>query len=264
MPTLIEPLELPLPRLPQALDGLTLLHLTDLHARGPQRWHDQLTEAMNAMTVDLVFWTGDYMDDAGDESAAHDLVARLVQATEPRIGAAGVFGNHDTAEGRRRLEHLPVRWLSNDAWSCPTHPITVLGVNCTYGRTNEDMVQTLLAEPAPQPGADRLRILLAHLPAWLPTAADADIDLVFSGHTHGGQVRTPRHQCLYNGTDGWPLGMTTGLLQRHRTINIVSRGLGEARLEGLRVFCPRQALLVTLRCAEERSYTDRAVCLERW
>ena len=264
IPRPLEPVDVALAGLPASLDGLTVLHLTDFHTRRARRWHDRLVEAVSGLSVDLVVWTGDYIDSSGDERAAYRLVNRLIEANRPRLGAVGVYGNHDSVEMRRLFADLPIHWLTNDAWVCEDEPITVLGVNCTHSRSDEDVVRTLRAEPRDALEQPRLRILLAHLPAWLPTAADAGIDLVFSGHTHGGQIRLPGRRCIYNGTDGWPLHMTTGLIQRGHTMGVVSRGLGEARREGLRLFCPRQALVVTLKRDADAAFAERTVCVERW
>jgi hypothetical protein len=90
-----------------------------------------------------------------------------------------------------------------------------------------------------------LRLMLAHYPGYLPTAADLGVDLVFSGHTHGGQCRIPPNRALHNSSD-LPMHLTSGILRHQRTLCVVSRGLGESLLP-LRLFCPPHIPVYTIR-----------------
>ena len=118
---LIEPMTLALPHRGKTgrarWAGLRVLHLTDLHVRGPRPRHGRLLDELAACDADLVLLTGDYMTKAGDERAALPVLRRVVEALRPRLGLYGVFGNHDTpafAEAcRARLPR--VRWLGNEA-----------------------------------------------------------------------------------------------------------------------------------------------------
>src|SRR5690606_29123839 len=112
-----------------------------------------------------------------------------------------------------------------------------------------DLLATLLNEahdPGTLPGEHRLRILLSHMPTWLIPAAETGLDLVFSGHTHGAQVRLPGRRTLYNSCRDWPLHHPTGVVQQSHTLAVISRGLGESNWQGLRFFCKPHAPLVTL------------------
>ena len=190
---------------------------------------------------------------------------QIVDACPPRIGAFGVYGNHDTADLLRRLVDLPVRWLNNEAWHSEDLPLTVLGVECEGYTFHGDLLGTLLHEGPVDRASRRFRLLLAHAPGWLSPASEVGIDLVLSGHTHGGQVRLPRGRILYNGMDSWPKRLTAGVMQRRRTFSVISRGLGEAYLERLRLWCPPHVLLITLRRATGPiESTDLPVARQRW
>src|SRR5690606_18514581 len=96
---LIEPEDLPLPALPQELDGLRVAHLSDLHVsvqRPHRRRLDRLANQLTALRLDLVFLTGDYMHEPGDEAEAHAALRALTERLRPSIGVFGVFGNHDS------------------------------------------------------------------------------------------------------------------------------------------------------------------------
>lgn len=285
---LIDPVRLPLSGLPAELEGLRLLVVSDLHVRRG-RWRrrrqERLLEAVAGAEYDLLLLGGDYMNRPGDEAAAHELLGRLVEAARPRLGAVGVWGNHDTYHLRDRVRDLPGLWLlSNEAWADPGWPVTVIGVDCApdglglawgdletavaaasaveaRSEAKEPVVEAVVpgggargAEPAEagEPGSgQRLRILLAHQPDWLPGASRLGVDLVVAGHTHGGQVRLPGCGPLFNATPGWPLRFSSGILGCGRTRAVVSRGLGETYVQGLRLLCPPHAPLITLTRAEE-------------
>lgn len=99
--------------------------------------------------------------------------------------------------------------------------------------------------PAATPPSERtVRMLLAHAAVMLPTAADMGVDLVFCGHSHGGQIRIPPGWPVVNSSD-LPLRLTSGILRHRDTICLVSRGLGENGLP-LRFWCPPHVPVYTL------------------
>ncbi len=250
---IIEPHTISLRRLPESLDGLSLLLISDIHMRQARPRHERLiAELSDLPPVDLLVLAGDFMQSAGHETRALDLLDRLIRLALPRYGSVGVFGNHDNPTFRNASGRLPVQWMTNQAFNHDELGISFLGVDCAAGRYTGDMGLTLAAEGEQAAGAS-LRILLAHMPDWLPVAADAGIDLVLSGHTHGGQVRTPFGHILHNGHSDWPLSLSSGVVQMNRTVGVISRGLGESAIERLRLFCPPQAPLLTLRRDDQPS-----------
>lgn len=254
MSTLIEAIDLPVVRLPERLDGLRIAHLTDLHARRPRQRLERLALALVARRLDLVFLTGDYMTDPGDEAAAAEALRRLVAPLKPVLGTFGVFGNHDTREFVDAVQDLPVHWLRDEAARVvhEGHPIDLLGLDMIR-RQEPDPVNLLIhegeahaereadndAEPA------KVRLMLSHDARYVVTAADMEIDLVFSGHTHGGQVRLPGARPLFNSSQ-LPLSLTSGIFRHRDTLAVVARGVGESGLP-VRVFCPPHVPIYTLR-----------------
>lgn len=254
---LFDPVTLQLPSVPPALAGLRMVQLTDLHVRGRRRRWERLAELLAATEHDLMLLTGDYMSTVGDEVDAHETLRQITLAAKPRMGAFGVFGNHDTPELRRRVEHLPVQWLNNRAWTHPRFPLTIAGVDCDkdeFGSPRGDLVAAINHRPPrdhddfdpASNGSRGFTLLLSHLPNWLPAAAQMNVDLMLAGHTHGGQCRLPGPWVLYNATPGWPRRLSSGIYQRGRTLSLVSRGIGESWRDGFRLFCPAHVPLITL------------------
>lgn len=247
---LIEPTELAVAALPRPLEGLRIAHLSDMHITRPRRRFEKLAEQLTRMRLDLVFFTGDYMTRSGDEPFAFDVLADLSQKLRPSIGLFGVFGNHDTAKLREMCRKLPIHWLDNAVFRLPDKPMELFGVQMLKAR-DPDVVSLALdwVDRCGRPiraGSDKpLRLMLSHVADTIVTAADMGIDVVFAGHTHGGQCRLPGGRVLVNSSD-LPLNLTTGLLRCKQTLAVVSRGLGEVGLP-LRVCCPPHVPVYTLR-----------------
>ena len=264
---LVDPKDLPLPNLTPRLQGLRIAHVSDLHVRRERPRYDRLIHQLAHHRTDLVFYTGDYMSEPGDEEAAARVMRRLAGALRPTLGSFGVFGNHDTPKLVEMLADLPIRWLINDRVRLQERGIEVMGLH-TQGRAYiTDAVELLLRdadEPAPAwPAGRPLRLMLSHLPRTLSTAADLGVDVMFAGHTHGGQMRLPTGHALKNSSD-LPLRMTSGLLRCRNSIAAVSRGLGEMTLP-VRLFCPPHAPIYTLRRQSLPGRScDTIECLWRW
>lgn len=266
---LIQNVDLLLPRLPAALEGLRIAHLTDLHARRPRRRFDHAAALLVNQRVDLVALTGDYMEGRHDKDGACKALARICQVLRPRLGIFGVYGNHDTPPFRDLCQTLPVCWLVNSVYHHPELPLKILGLDTSNSMTI-DPVQ-LLMDPdfsdsnndSPQNASRPLRLLLSHLPPTLLTASDLDADLMLAGHTHGGQVR-PWGQPLANSTH-WPLKFTCGVFRHRQTLACVSRGLGETGLASFRFLCPPHLPLYTLRRGNlPGPDSDAITCLRMW
>lgn len=268
-PVPIEPYEIRHPAVPESLDGLTILHIADLHARRRRIMSFGLRRAAKALAqtpVDLVVLTGDYMDRPGDEPAAMAALECLSKSWRPRYGAYGTFGNHDSWLLRREAGGLRgIRWLG-DGRSCaapiPGAPLALLGFN-----EPEDVLGTLLgteiakapkrqsAKEEPSPGfssgdlalwrSGDFCIALAHYPSEIYPAADLGIPLVLAGHTHGGQWRLSPAMAPHTSTD-LPPHLASGLLQFRGSLCAISRGLGYAAVE-FRFNCPPQIPLYTLK-----------------
>lgn len=243
----VHPVDLTLPDLPARLEGLRIGQLSDLHVKTDRARYRQVAQAMGALQLDLAILTGDYMCKPGDEPVAHQVLQRICENLRPRFGSVGVFGNHDTHELRQLCQSLPVTWLNNSVHRPDGLPLQIAGFEMLCN-VWPDSLATLAAmcnsKDWPDEGSGTLRILLSHQPTYLLTAADLRFDLMFSGHTHGGQIRLPYHRALVNGCE-FPANLTSGLLRHRRTLCAISRGLGESWF-ALRLFCQPQVPVYTL------------------
>ncbi len=173
------------PGLPPACDGLSLVHVSDLHLARcfRRRFFEAVAEELAAWDADLVFFTGDLIDD--DE--ALDWVVPVLSRLRGKLGTFGILGNHD-------FDHHPdrVRGALADAgftdlegrWA----EIEVADSTWAIGGTSYPWGVPLDLRTPPE--AD-FRLLLSHSPDRFPGAVRSGLDLVLSGHNHGGQVRLP-------------------------------------------------------------------------
>src|SRR5216683_2798362 len=238
----IERQQIYLRRLPKALDGLRVVHLSDLHY-GPivnPRHLERAIEAANDLHPDLIALTGDYIShDRSYAAPCAEVVGRL----QARYGVYAVLGNHDhwtdaalitdlfRAEGITVLvnEGMRVDLRGDSFW--------LAGVNDTMVGL-EDLPLALAGSRD-----DELKLLLAHNPIILRRAARVGVDLVLSGHTHGGQV-TLRSEKSHSGRPR--RRMLRGLGRRGSTQIYVTRGLGTVVLP-IRYGCPPEVSLLELR-----------------
>lgn len=178
------------PELPTQFEGYRIALATDLHL-GPLSGRartQEVVDLINSEDVDLVALVGDMSD--GLPSNLIDATAPLADLDAPN-GILFTTGNHeyyfDAAAWGEALPGLDITVLDN-----ASHPVErgegrllFAGINDYTGDEFGDSADLTLALSDRQAG-DTV-ILLAHQPRQVDTAADADVDLQLSGHTHGGQ-----------------------------------------------------------------------------
>jgi predicted MPP superfamily phosphohydrolase len=226
----------PVRGLPPSLNGLRLVQLTDLH-HGPWLSRDQVrqfVQASNALDPDLVCLTGDYVLQSPDYIAP---AAAELAGLRARIGIVAVLGNHDwlqsvdqsRAEFARaglplidndRLILTPDRRLVEEA----QEGLALCGVGDYREDKELDFDEALDGLPDPMP-----RLLLSHNPDFAEdrqfVASGLHVDLMLSGHTHGGQVRLPFVGQLFT-SSRFGKKYAEGLVQGPACPVYVCRGLG--------------------------------------
>jgi predicted MPP superfamily phosphohydrolase len=243
-PAPIEPYDLVHPAVPPGLDGLRLLHISDLHIRRGRPLRPAIRAAAAAMRrtpVDLVLLTGDYADRPGDEASTLLGFRTLAASWRARLGAFGIFGNHDPAPLRPLLAALPdVRWLDGEVADVRIGSESLRLWGASFP---EDILAMGIAHGRPTPPA--LNLALVHHPTEIFPLSQLGIPIALCGHTHGGQVRPVRTFAPHTSSD-LPPSMACGILRLGDTLMAVSRGIGNAFVE-VRVNCPPQIPLYTLR-----------------
>lgn len=194
-----------LPEFSPLHEGLTLVQLTDLHL-GPDvaaSYLQRVVEQVNAQSPDLIVLTGDFVSQSASYSRA---AAEILADLRAPYGVFAVLGNHDVWVGAdevaAQLTEVGITVLRNDRVQLFPRgdPLWLVGIedagalDCDAaglepGPWSEQQaaVTRLLADIPPA----EARILLVHTPDFVALLPPGRLDLVLSGHTHGGQVRLP-------------------------------------------------------------------------
>lgn len=228
-----------LPRLSEAWDGLSILHLTDLHLIGTidLPFFEALVDLAAESPADMVVFTGDLLD---DQRLIDWLPSTLGRMTAP-LGCYFILGNHDwylePDEIRRRLSDLgwhdvagTTRELTRDGTS-----LVIGGSERPWMGDHPDFSRT---------PADAFRILLSHTPDNLRWARRHDVDLMLSGHNHGGQVVPPLIGPIY-APSLYGCRYISGAFDAPPTLLYVSRGISGRH--PVRWRCPPELTRLILR-----------------
>jgi|GEM_PF-162803 len=245
----VTPLEFTSPKL-QGGEPLRVLHLSDIHFEGWTPRERRLLEVARALSPDLIFLTGDYLnlssvDHGPARQGVRDLLAELatVAPTYAVIGSPPV-DRPDVVP--QIFAGLPITWLVDEVTEVEVkgHRLRLIGIRCTadHRRDGERLRQLCSAGFHPA-----LQILLYHSPDLFPLAAELGIDLHLAGHTHGGQLRLPLFGALVTSSAFWKR-YEAGLYRKGASTLYVSRGIG---VEGkgaprARFLAPPEVVLVLL------------------
>jgi predicted MPP superfamily phosphohydrolase len=234
---------LELPRLPAALDGLSLVHLADLHFTGriAKSYFLEVVRLANELRPDLACVTGDLIDNPD----CAGWLAEILGGLEARFGVYFVLGNHDLEIGgamiRRRLTaaglvDLGSRWIEVPVRG---QRLVLAGNELPWFPPAADLSRA----PPPAPDGPP-RIVLAHSPDQIAWAQAADVDLMLAGHTHGGQIRLPLLGPVF-APSRWGVRYASGLFYAAPTTMHVSRGLSAEF--PVRLLCPPELAHLVLR-----------------
>ncbi len=184
--------DITLPSWPPALDGLRVLHLSDIHVGGAMNRARlrQVAQLANGAAPDIVLHTGDFLTHrSGDFDAP--LYDALAEIRAP-YGQWACFGNHDLDDPRRleaRLRDAGVTVLRNRLVTLAVRgqPLEVGGADFLFRPLDRRRrYQEIVDGWGPRTGAPR--ILLNHDPSAFDALPGGCADLVLSGHTHGGHI----------------------------------------------------------------------------
>lgn len=239
----VEEVTVPLARLPQSLDGLSVGLLSDLHL-GPYLGAPELAQAVETMQQlrpQLVVISGDFVS-RGSEWQRAEALSPLGALRAP-LGVFAVLGNHDhwtdAAWVAAVVQGQGITVLSNSArrLSDAGQGLWLAGVDSIWVGA-EDLPRALAGVPD-----DTCKLLLVHEPDFADKAARWAIDLQLSGHSHGGQVRLPLLGAPL--LPLWGQKYPIGLQRAGDTWVYTNRGLGVID-PPVRFNCPPEVTLLTL------------------
>lgn len=241
-------------KIPKSFKGTKIAHISDLHNR---EFHGKLLKKLKEINPDFIVITGDLID------RRRTNVNIALKAVKDCLEVAPVYyvsGNHEQLSGYyqiliSKLRQLKVIILDNDykIISKNSEKIGILGIADPSIRENEETYlwdnsnEYLLNEYTSishNINTD-FNILLSHRPEKLHAYDEMKVDLVFSGHAHGGQVRIPFLGGIVAPNQGFFPKYTKGMYTRGTTTMVVSTGLGNS-IVPVRIFNPPEIVVVTL------------------
>lgn len=225
-------------RLPEAFDGYRIAHVSDLHNTEMGKDNKKLITMLRESKPDIICITGDIID---SRNTNIDIALQFTKAAMEIAPCYYVTGNHEARvseydELRDGLIEQGVVVLDDERIELERSgkTIALLGVNDPSFQTDylfgdsETVMQGKLQEISDE--ENDFTILLSHRPELFGVYADSNMDLVLSGHAHGGQFRLPFVGGLVAPNQGLFPKYDAGLYTKENTNMIVSRGIGNSIL----------------------------------
>lgn len=175
------------------IDNLKIVFFSDTHFSDYYTLEDfkKVIEKINNESPDFVFFVGDLIDNYYDYEISHSTtdISDALNQISASIGKYAVYGNHDYGGGAENkyikiMEDGGFKVLVNESDLLEDYNICISGIDdVLIGYGNPDFLQSCTNE--------QLNIILCHEPDLIDTLLDYNIDFMFSGHTHGGQINLP-------------------------------------------------------------------------
>jgi predicted MPP superfamily phosphohydrolase len=191
----VHTVELPISGLPRELDGLRIAQLSDIHIGSYMAAADvrRAVGMANELEPDLSVVTGDFLTGPNDPLEA--CISELASLRAP-LGVWGCNGNHEIYAYAQQVaavlfsEHgMKLLRQENAEISWRGAKFNLIGVDYQLARSARGRRLVMLAHTDSLVRRDMPNILLSHNPNSFPRAAELGIELMLTGHTHGGQVR---------------------------------------------------------------------------
>ena len=225
--------EVKLPANEEEIEGFTIVQISDLHNAEFGKEQNRLIEEINRQEPDIIAVTGDLVD------SAHTDVETAMIFMEKAVTIAPVYyitGNHEGwieesvyEELKVQMEKLGVHILENEAeiFLYANTSMTLAGVH-DPDMPGNNVVLVKNAINALMEDKQGYTILLSHRPELFDVYAESGVDLVLTGHAHGGQFRIPFIGGVVAPNQGMFPKYSEGTFTRKDTTMVVSRGLGNS------------------------------------
>lgn len=242
-------------KLPKSFNNYKVLHISDLHNKN---YHGRLWDKIKKTNPDIIVITGDLID---RRNTKIHIATEFVQEISKIAPTYYVSGNHEQLSGRytelkEEIEKLNIQIIDNSyvALNKGSDEIGLMGIADPSIIQSEDTYLKSDSSKYIKDSISKLyenidtnfNMLLSHRPEQFSVYKDMNMDLVFSGHAHGGQVRIPFIGGLVAPNQGLFPKYTQGIYSDGSTSMVVSRGLGNS-IFPLRVFNSPELVIVTLK-----------------
>lgn len=241
------------PKIPSNFDGFTIVHISDLHNKMFGKDQTEILDKIRSLSPDIVVITGDLID---RRKYNLENAMTFISGAVKLAPVYYVSGNHEAWSGKFSLikESLlatGVHIIDDRAveLSIRGQSINIMGLSDPGFLASNYIDGTNLskmAEKLKQWSTNKdFKILLSHRPELFDLYHENKMDLVFSGHAHGGQIRIPFIGGIVAPNQGLFPKYTSGNYRKGSTTMYVSRGLGNS-IVPIRIFNRPEIVVVTL------------------
>lgn len=240
--------------IPEAFDNFKIVHISDLHNKMFGKEQIRLLKRIEEQEPDIIVITGDLVD-----RRRYNLenALKFINGAVKIAPVYYVSGNHEAWSNRysdvkENLEIEGVKVLENSLLEINKagKVIEILGLSDPDFLTESYSEATNITELEAHLGdiskSNNFKILLSHRPELFDIYVSNNIDLIFSGHAHGGQVRLPFIGGFIAPDQGFFPKYTSGSFKQGLSTMYVSRGLGNS-IVPVRVFNRPEIIVVTLK-----------------
>lgn len=238
--------------IPESFSGYRIVQISDLHNAEFGSENELLLNNIRLLQPDIIVLTGDLIDSYHTDV---DISLAFVRQAVQIAPTYYVFGNHEVRipDAYRRLkagmedagvvildESILLKRDSEVLALVGVPDPSALGVD---SQAYTKAIDSLLEERK----SDRstYSVLLCHRPEVFDAFVENGVDLVFTGHTHGGQIRLPLIGAVFAPDQGLFPVYDAGIFTKEDTTMIISRGLGNSSFP-FRVDCPPEIVVATL------------------
>ena len=221
-------------QLPAAFNGYRIAHISDLHNAEIGNDNEKLLSVLSKAKPDMIAVTGDLIDSRRTDM---EVALRFMEKAMLIAPCYYVSGNHeariDTYDALKAgLDQLGVIVLTNEMIGVTRNGemIALLGLEDPDFQTTDASLQVATKLEELPVSQTEFTVLLSHRPELFNVYADYNLDLVLTGHTHGGQFRLPFVGAVIAPDQGLFPKYDAGLYTKGETNMIISRGIGNSVL----------------------------------
>lgn len=241
-------------KIPGDFNDFTIAHISDLHNKKFGENQMVILDKIKSISPDIIVITGDLID-----RRRYDLDTAMT-FIKGAIHIAPIYyvpGNHEAWSGsfpiiKESLIDAGVHVLEDTELelSKGSSSIRILGLSdpafLTSDYTDGTDVTSITENLARWSDDENFKILLSHRPELFDLYCKNNMDLIFTGHAHGGQFRIPFIGALFAPNQGWFPKYTAGSYSKDSSVMFVSRGLGNSLIP-IRIFNRPEIVAVTLK-----------------
>ena len=241
-------------KIPQSFEGFRIAQVSDLHNAELGKDNNKLIEKLNECEPDIIVLTGDLID---SNHTNLEVALSFAQQAVKIAPCYFVTGNHEAWVGsqyeelKTSLENAGVTVLQDEAieLNYGDECIQLIGLNDPdFSERDSFLSESILETKLSQVNiSNGFTILLSHRPEHFNVYQNKNIDLVLSGHAHGGQFRLPFWGGVIAPNQGLFPKYDAGIYTENGTTMIVSRGIGNSIIP-VRINNRPEIIIIELNC----------------